>query len=62
MSARARFLLRLRRRALQAYDVLLYLMVLALAAAAFLPLATHDAQDDPAQCGNIQSSTVVIAT
>jgi hypothetical protein len=55
-------LVRLRRRLLQAYDLLLYLMLLALAAAAFLPLTGQDPQDDPAQCGNIQSSTVVIAT
>ena len=61
MSARARFLLRLRRRALQTYDILLYLMLGALAVAAFVPSSAQEAQEDPVHCGKIQSSTVVMS-
>ena len=51
---------RLRRRVLQAYDLLLYLMLLALAAATFLPADASDASEPPDHCGNIQSSTEVM--
>ena len=53
-------LVRLRRRALQVYDLLLYLMLLALAAAAFLPSGGQETLEPADQCGNIQSSAVVI--
>jgi hypothetical protein len=56
-----RLLLRLRRRILQCYDILLYAMLLALAAGALLPASAQDAAQEPAYCGNIQSSAVVIA-
>lgn len=56
-----RLLLRLRRRVLQCYDFLLYLMLIALAAGALVPASSPEARDDPVQCGNIQSSAVVIS-
>jgi hypothetical protein len=56
----SRFLVRLRRRILQAYDALLYAMLLALAAGALIPASAQDPAEDPPYCGNIQSSTVVI--
>jgi hypothetical protein len=55
----SRFFVRLRRRVLQAYDALLYAMLLALAAGALIP-ASAQAPDEPVHCGNIQSSAVVI--
>ena len=59
MTDLSRFLLRLRRRALQCYDLLLYVMLVALALVAFVP-ASGEAQDDAVHCGKNQSSTVVI--
>jgi hypothetical protein len=56
----SRFFVRLRRRVLQAYDALLYAMLLALAAGTFIPASAQDPPEEPVQCGNIQSSTVVI--
>ncbi|NNU44475.1 hypothetical protein [Ramlibacter montanisoli] len=60
MNHSSRFLLRLRRRALQCYDLLLYVMLLALAIAAAMPASSGEAQDDAVHCGKNQSSTVVI--
>ncbi len=60
MTDHARLLLRLRRRALQCYDLLLYAMLVALGILAAVPAASNEAQDDTVHCGKIQSSTVVI--
>ena len=57
----SRFFVRLRRRILQAYDALLYAMLLALAAGALIPASAQDPPQEPAYCGNIQSSAVVIS-
>jgi len=54
-----RLLLRLRRRTVHCYELLLYALLLALAIA--VALAAAPVADEP-QCGNIQSSTDVIAT
>jgi hypothetical protein len=59
MTDRQRLFLRLRQRALQCYEYLLYAMLLALASGVALTAAAA-AQDDPAQCGNSQSSAAVI--
>ena len=59
MTDRSRLLLRLRRRALQCYDLLLYVMLVALTLVALMP-ASGEAQDDAVHCGKNQSSTVVI--
>ena len=56
----SRFFVRLRRRVLQAYDALLYAMLLALAAGALIPASVQDPPEEPVHCGNIQSSAVVI--
>jgi hypothetical protein len=56
----SRFFVRLRRRILQAYDALLYAMLLALAAGALIPAPAQDPPEEPAQCGNIQTSGVVM--
>ena len=58
MSPTRRFLLRLRRRAVYCYELLLYALLLALTLA--VALAGGPAGAGEAQCGNIQSSTVVI--
>ena len=50
---------RLRQRAMHGYELLLYGLLLALAFGAALATAPAGAED--AQCGNIQSSTVVIS-
>lgn len=59
MTPFSRFLTRLRRRVLQCYDLLLYVMLVALALVAVMP-ASGEAQDDAVHCGKNQSSTVVI--
>ena len=58
MSNGARFLLRLKRRAMRGYELLLYALLLALALAVAHAAA---AGGEDAQCGQIQSSTPVIA-
>jgi hypothetical protein len=55
-----RLLLRLRRAALQCYELLLYVMLVALAIVAATPASPAGAQEDAVHCGKIQSSTVVI--
>jgi hypothetical protein len=59
MTDHQRWLHRLRLRALQYYEYLLYAMLLALAGGVALA-AAPPAQDDSAQCGNIQSSAAVM--
>lgn len=59
MTPASRFYFRLRRRALQCYDLLLYVMLVALTLVALVP-ASGEAQDDAVHCGKNQSSTVVI--
>jgi hypothetical protein len=54
-----RIALRLRQRALQCYEYLLFAMLLALATGVVLTAAAA-AREDSAQCGNIQSSAPVI--
>ncbi len=60
MTDRSRFLVRMRRRALQGYDLLLYVMLVALAIVAAVPASSGEADDDAVHCGKNQSSTVVI--
>ena len=60
MTDLTRFLHRLRRRALQCYDLLLYAMLVALGILAAVPAASNEPQEDPIHCGKNQSSTVVI--
>ena len=48
----SRFFVRLRRRVLQAYDALLYAMLLALAAGALIPASAQDPPEEPVQCGS----------
>ena len=54
-----RFFLRLRRRAVHGYELLLYALLLSLAFAVVHAAAASDA--DEAQCGQSHSSTPVIA-
>jgi hypothetical protein len=56
----SRFALRLRQRALRWYELGLCAALLAMVFAVALPSSAPDAEDAPAQCGNIQSSTVVM--
>jgi hypothetical protein len=60
MTEHQRLFLRLRQRALQCYEYLLYAMLLALAGGVALT-ASSAAQDESAQCGKIQSSAAVIS-
>jgi hypothetical protein len=60
MTRTHRFFLRLRQRAVHGYELLLYALLLALAFGAALAASPAGAED--AQCGNIQSSTVVMST
>jgi hypothetical protein len=55
-----RFLYRLRRRALQLYELLLYAALVAMSAAVAMSAGAGD-PDDAAQCGNAHSSADVIA-
>jgi hypothetical protein len=59
MTDTERVLLRLRQRALQCYEYLLFAMLLALAGGVAWT-ASSAAQEDAAQCGNIQSSAAVM--
>jgi hypothetical protein len=59
MTSTHRFFLRLRRRAVRCYEMLLYALLLALAFG--VVLASSPAGADDVQCGNIQSSTLVIS-
>lgn len=54
-----RFFLRLRRRALQFYELLLYGALIAMSAAVAMSASGIEA-DDAAQCGNAHSSADVI--
>ena len=58
MTPTSRFLLRLRQRALSGYELLLYALLLAFVFA--VGLASSPAGAEDVQCGNIQSSAVVI--
>ncbi len=60
MTDRSHLLVRLRRRALQGYDLLLYVMLVALAIVAAVPATSGEAAEDAVHCGKNQSSTVVI--
>jgi hypothetical protein len=55
-----RLALRLRRGAVRWYEVALYLLLLAMTLAVLLPSAAQEADDDPVQCGNSQSSPMVM--
>ena len=61
MNAFSRSMGRLRRRLLRAYEITLYVLLLALGAAVVLPTSPADTDEGLPQCGNIQSSAVVIA-
>ena len=58
MTPTHRFLVRLRHRAAYCYELLLYALLLALVFA--VGLASSPAGAEDAQCGNIQSSALVI--
>ena len=60
MTDRSRLLVRLRRRALQCYDLLLYAMLVALGILAAVPASSGESQEEAVHCGKNQSSTVVI--
>ena len=60
MSPSQRFLYRLRRRLLRFYELALYSTLVALALAVVWPPDAPAADDEAVQCGQIQSSTVVI--
>jgi hypothetical protein len=60
MTDTQRVFVRLRRRALQCYEVLLFAMLLALAGG-IAQAASWSAAEEPVHCGNIQSSAVVIS-
>ena len=60
MTDLSRFALRLRRRALRCYELGMFAMLVALALSAGLPASGAPAAPAAAQCGNIQSSTVVM--
>ena len=57
----SRFFVRLWRRVLQAYDALLYAMLLALAAGALIPASAQDPPEEPAQCGASSAAPSVMA-
>lgn len=58
MTSTQRLFLRLRERAVRGYELLLYAFLLALVFSVVLALPPA-AGEEPAQCGNIQSSTGV---
>lgn len=58
MTSTQRFLLRLRERAVRGYELLLYAFLLSLAFGVVLA-GSPAAGEEPAQCGNIHSSTGV---
>ena len=58
MTPFSRFLLRLRRRVVHGYELLLYALLLSLALGVGLAASPAGASDD--QCGNIHSSPSVI--
>ena len=60
MSDFSRLLLRLRQSALRWYEMSLCAALLAMAGAVALPLAAAARDAADVQCGNIQSSTVVM--
>jgi hypothetical protein len=60
MTDRPRFSLRLRQRVLRCYEVGLYAALVGMALAVVLPSVGTWIEDDPAYCGNTQSSAVVI--
>jgi hypothetical protein len=60
MSKLQRFALRLRQQALRWYEIVLCATLLALALAVAAPSSAHDGEEAAVQCGNIQSSTVVM--
>jgi len=57
----SRLVVRLRQQALRCYEIGLYALLLAMAAAVAMPVSSAEAEDAPVQCGNIQSSAVVMA-
>jgi hypothetical protein len=56
-----RFFLRLRQRALRLYEFALCGMLLGIASGVGISVASAEPDGDSVQCGNIQSSTVVIS-
>lgn len=60
MTAFSRVLFRLRQRALRWYEIGLCAALLAMAGAVLLPSSAANAEEEGVQCGNIQSSTVVM--
>ena len=62
MTPLRRAFFRLSQRTLKAYELLLCALLVALAAEVVLASAEGARRDTPLQCGNIQSSAVVITT
>lgn len=60
MTTFSRLALRLRRQMLHWYELGLYVLLLAMALAVALPASPLEADEPAIQCGNIQSSAVVI--
>ena len=56
----SRLAIRARQQALRCYEIGLYALLLAMAGAVALPASPAEAEEVPAQCGNIQSSAVVM--
>jgi hypothetical protein len=61
MTDTQRLLLRLRQRALRLYELVLCGMLLGIASGVGISVASAEPDGDSVQCGNIQSSTVVIS-
>jgi hypothetical protein len=60
MTDSQRLWLRCRQRAVRVYEITLFMMLGALALGAGISIASPQAEAETAQCGNIQSSTVVM--
>jgi hypothetical protein len=60
MTPFSRLAWRLRRHLLRCYELGLYVLLLAMMLAVALPALSADTPDESVQCGNIQSSAVVI--
>jgi hypothetical protein len=56
-----RLVLRVRRRAVRCYEITLFMLLGALALGVGITVASAEPDDGTVQCGNIQSSTVVIS-
>jgi hypothetical protein len=60
MTDSQRLWLRIRQRSVRLYEITLFMMLGALSLGVGISIASPEAEAEPAHCGNIQSSTVVI--